>query len=158
MIMNFYDTRIGKIVIVEENDQIIKLLFGTKQCPVSEVEIKESPLLRDAAHQLELYLDGKLREFSLPLAPVGTEFQMRVWCALLEVPYGKTASYKEIAEAIGSPKAVRAVGGANNKNPISIFIPCHRIINANGELGGYGGGLEVKRKLLKLEGCVLREK
>jgi O-6-methylguanine DNA methyltransferase len=112
------------------------------------------PLLDEAAHQLEQYFGGKRREFELPLDLRGTEFQMKVWRALTKIPFGQTRSYKEIAEAVGSPKAVRAVGGANNRNPISIIVPCHRVIGSDGALVGYGGGLDIKTSLLKLEGLL----
>ena len=94
---------------------------------------------------------GRRREFQLPLAPKGTEFQQKVWKALLDIPYGETRSYGEIARAIGNPKASRAVGMANNRNPIAIIIPCHRVIGSTGKLVGYGGGLDKKEFLLNLE-------
>jgi methylated-DNA-[protein]-cysteine S-methyltransferase len=109
------------------------------------------PLLLDARRQLSDYFLGNLTRFRLPLDMRGTEFQRRVWAALQAVPYGATASYKDIAEAIGQPKAVRAVGGANNRNPVPIIVPCHRIIGASGAMVGYGGGLPVKERLLALE-------
>lgn len=102
-------------------------------------------------NQLREYFEGRRKEFSLNLSFEGTEFQKQVWHALLQIPYGKTASYSEIAKMINNPKAVRAVGGANNKNPISIVIPCHRVIGANGNLTGYGGELWRKDFLLNLE-------
>ena len=105
----------------------------------------------DCANQLDRYFDGKLRKFSLNLAPQGTRFQRQVWDALLQIPYGETRSYQDIARAIANPKAVRAVGGSNARNPIAIVIPCHRVIGANGKLTGYAGGLQYKRALLDLE-------
>lgn len=116
--------------------------------------IKESSLIKNAYRQLVEYFNKQRKTFDLPLAPEGTEFQMKVWKALSDIPYGKTRSYKEIAIAIGNPKAVRAVGMANNKNPIPIIIPCHRVIGSDGKLVGYGGGLEIKEYLLKLEGVL----
>lgn len=104
-----------------------------------------------AAAQLKEYFAGKRRIFDLPLAPRGTPFQKAVWTALLDVTYGETASYGDIARRIGRPKAVRAVGAANGQNPLPIVIPCHRVIGANGSLTGYGGGLWIKEKLLALE-------
>lgn len=104
-----------------------------------------------AVEQLQAYLAGEQQVFDLPLAPVGTAFQRRVWDALLEIPYGQTVSYGDIARRIGSPKACRAVGLANGQNPISIIIPCHRVIGANGKLTGYGGGLPRKEWLLNHE-------
>jgi len=104
-----------------------------------------------AAAQLSEYFDGKRKEFNLPLQMQGTEFQRKIWSALKEIPYGETCSYKDLAIKIGSPKAVRAVGGANHNNPFIIVVPCHRVIGASGKLVGYGGGLEMKQLLLELE-------
>lgn len=109
-------------------------------------------LLRRTARELDEYFAGVRREFDIPLSLHGTPFQKRVWAALLQIPYGQTRSYAEVAAMAGSPKACRAVGMANHNNPVSILVPCHRVINANGGLGGYGGGLDTKRFLLKLEG------
>ena len=107
--------------------------------------------LANAEHQLEEYFAGERKQFELKLDMHGTPFQLQVWQALRTVPYGQTASYKDIAIAINSPKAVRAVGGANNRNPVSIIVPCHRVIGADGRLIGYGGGLDIKQILLQLE-------
>ena len=101
--------------------------------------------------QLEEYFSGKRSSFSLPMAPVGTQFMQDVWQALVTIPYGEVRSYRDIAKAIGNPKACRAVGMANNRNPLPIIIPCHRVIGANGKLVGYAGGLDCKEKLLALE-------
>lgn len=101
--------------------------------------------------QLDKYFAGTLKEFDFPYLPHGTPFQEKVWAALLEIPYGETRSYKDIAEAIGHPKAFRAIGMANHANPILIAIPCHRVVGANGSLVGYGGGLAMKKALLELE-------
>ncbi len=106
---------------------------------------------REAARQLDQYLRGTRREFDIPLLTVGSDFQKSVWSALMQVPYGRTASYLDLAKAIGNEKAVRAVAAANGANAIAIIIPCHRIIGSDGELTGYGGGVAVKRRLLKLE-------
>ena len=108
-------------------------------------------LLRDAEEQLSAYFAGELRRFDLPLSPRGTEFQRRVWDAVAAVPYGTTTTYSRLAAAIGSPRATRAVGAANGRNPLPIVVPCHRVIGASGALTGYGGGLNVKRALLALE-------
>jgi methylated-DNA-[protein]-cysteine S-methyltransferase len=105
----------------------------------------------DATRQLKAYFDGQLTEFTVPLAMQGTTFQRRVWNELQEIPYGKTLSYGELANRIGQPQASRAVGLANGRNPISILVPCHRVIGANGKLTGYGGGLERKQWLLEHE-------
>ncbi|HZK34306.1 MAG TPA: methylated-DNA--[protein]-cysteine S-methyltransferase [Bacillota bacterium] len=112
---------------------------------------KETELLSQASQQLFDYLDGERYSFDLPLAAEGTAFQQRVWQALEAIPYGQVKSYKDIAIAIGNKNAARAAGMANNKNPIPIIIPCHRVIGANGQLIGYSGGLDIKRYLLDLE-------
>lgn len=111
-----------------------------------------SALTEQAAKQLEAYFAGQLTQFDLPLAAAGTEFQQQVWQALCTIPYGTTVSYQTIANSIAKPKAVRAVGMANSRNPIAIVIPCHRVIGANGTLTGYAGGLDKKEALLRLEG------
>lgn len=108
-------------------------------------------ILRQAMAQLDEYFRGERQEFTLPLSPSGTEFQKKVWQALSQIPYGKTFSYSEVALKIANAKAVRAVGSANGKNPLSIIVPCHRVIAADGTLGGYAGGLDKKGKLLQLE-------
>jgi O-6-methylguanine DNA methyltransferase len=108
----------------------------------------------EAARQLRAYFAGQLREFQLPLDVQGTEFQERVWGQVAAIPYGETRSYLQISTAIGSPRAVRAVGAANGANPVPIVVPCHRVIGAKGKLVGYGGGLAMKRRLLELEGAM----
>jgi methylated-DNA-[protein]-cysteine S-methyltransferase len=109
------------------------------------------PLLVEAATQLHAYFAGELRRFDLPLSPGGTGFQRRVWAAVAEVPYGSTTSYSALAAEIGNPRACRAVGAANGRNPLPVIVPCHRVLGAAGALTGYGGGLERKRALLDLE-------
>lgn len=146
----FYESMIGRIGITENDGKITKVYITDDKLP-KDMHICETELLKEAAKQLENYFAGELEEFSLPLEPEGTDFMKQVWAALCEIPYGKTASYGEIAEKVGRPKAARAVGLANNRNPIPIFIPCHRVIGADGSLTGYAGGLEMKRKLLDLE-------
>ncbi|WFA09917.1 methylated-DNA--[protein]-cysteine S-methyltransferase [Tissierella sp. Yu-01] len=145
----YYDTKIGRISIVENGDAITHLYFN--EIEEKDVMIEETPLLKEAYKQLSEYLDGTRKEFDIPLKPHGTEFQLKVWNALREIPYGVTCSYKDIAIKIDNEKACRAVGLANNRNPISVFIPCHRVIGSNGKLVGYGGGLDIKEKLLNLE-------
>jgi methylated-DNA-[protein]-cysteine S-methyltransferase len=113
-----------------------------------------APLARETTRQLEAYFAARLRRFDLPLDLQGTDFQKRVWRQLEHIPYGETRSYLQIADAIGSPKAVRAVGAANGANPIPIVIPCHRVIGSSGKLVGYGGGLPLKKRLLSLEGAL----
>lgn len=110
------------------------------------------PVLRQAARELTEYMAGERREFTVPLEPKGTDFQMRVWRALRTIPFGEVRSYADIARALGQPTATRAVGAANGKNPLAVFIPCHRVIGSNGSLTGFGGGIEVKRALLVHEG------
>lgn len=148
----FYRTKIGKVGVVEENGSVTEVLLPGDSAPTG-AEICETEVIREAARQLNAYFAGNLREFSLPLSPNGSAFMKKVWKALCGVPYGKTASYKEIATAIGNSKAARAVGLANNRNPIPIIIPCHRIIGSDGKLVGYGGGLDLKKRLLEIEGC-----
>lgn len=146
----FYQTAIGEIGIMENGTAITNLYFvGKNEQP--PVTIKETALLKEAGWQLKDYLAGKRKSFELPLDPAGTEFQLRVWQALQQIAYGQTQSYGEIAKSIGRPEAFRAVGMANSKNPISIFIPCHRVIGASGKLVGYAGGLGSKDYLLNLE-------
>jgi methylated-DNA-[protein]-cysteine S-methyltransferase len=147
----YYETELGRIGIAETDNKITHLFFNSEGFSEKDFEETETPVLREAAKQLREYLNGKRREFDLPLAPKGTEFMLRVWNALQEIPYGETRSYKDIAAMAGNSKACRAVGMANNRNPISIFIPCHRVIGAGGDLIGYGGGLDKKRFLLALE-------
>lgn len=110
-----------------------------------------SPVMRETVHQLRAYFAGKLHVFDVPLELLGTDFQKRVWSALVTIPYGETRSYSQIAAQIGAPRAVRAVGAANGRNPIPIIVPCHRVIGSSGNLVGFGGGLEWKRLLLDLE-------
>ncbi|MBU5440319.1 methylated-DNA--[protein]-cysteine S-methyltransferase [Tissierella sp. MSJ-40] len=146
----FYPTSLGLAGIVEKNGAITGLFFGKKH-KFTDCVKQETPLLKEAARQLEEYLDGKLKSFDLPLAPEGTDFQQTVWAALRDIPYGETRTYKQVAKVIGKPEASRAVGTANSKNPILIITPCHRVIGADGKLVGYAAGLEVKEKLLKVE-------
>lgn len=111
------------------------------------------PVLRETVLQLEKYFDRRLRNFDVPLDLQGTEFQKKVWAELIRIPFGQTASYKQIAERIGNPAATRAVGAANGRNPVCIIVPCHRVVAADGSIGGYSGGLHFKRSLLDLEGA-----
>ncbi len=145
-----FDTAIGRIAIGEKDGAITLLRLPGEEAP-EEMDQRETELLGRAAAQLREYLAGERREFDLPLAPEGTAFQKAVWNALLEIPYGETCSYGQIAARVGNPKACRAVGMANHRNPIPIFIPCHRVVGADGSLTGYGGGLECKQTLLQLE-------
>jgi methylated-DNA-[protein]-cysteine S-methyltransferase len=146
----FYEFDIGRIGIAENNGKITNVYFNNDTLP-EDMKICETSILKEAAKQLEKYLAGKLTGFSLPLSPEGTAFMKQVWSNLCGIPYGKTATYGDIASKVGSPRAARAVGLANNRNPIPIFIPCHRVIGADGSLTGYRGGLELKKRLLELE-------
>lgn len=130
---------------IEEDENLIEVGFGDR------TETSSTPLLKEAIKQMDAYFRHALIEFDLPVRTVGTEFQMKVWQALQTIPYGETCSYRDIARIIGNIKAVRAVGGANNKNPVAIIIPCHRVIGKNGKLVGYGGGLDKKAWLLAFE-------
>ena len=150
MYICFYNTVIGKIGIAETGGSIINVYFEKDILPQNVTE-GETPLLFEAAQQLDRYLRGQLKQFTLPFSPVGTPFMKQVWAQLCDIPYGQTATYKEIAVKTGNGKASRAIGLANNRNPIPVFIPCHRVIGSNGTLTGYRGGLEVKKILLDIE-------
>lgn len=142
------ETAIGRIRLDEEDGAIT----ACRWAGAGETAQGDHPVLEAAARQLEEYLAGRRSTFDLPLEPRGgTPFQRRVWEALRRIPYGATRSYGELAAEVGSPRAARAVGSANARNPISIFIPCHRVIQSSGQSGGYGGGPAVKRRLLALE-------
>lgn len=146
----FYQTPIGKIGIAENGNAITNLYFHDDIIPDDTV-VKETELLKDAGRQLEDYFSGKRKHFELPLEPSGTEFMLNVWKTLQKIPYEQTRNYQEIAQIIGNENASRAVGLANNKNPIPVIIPCHRVIGKDGKLTGYRGGLNIKDYLLKLE-------
>lgn len=146
----FYDTIIGPLGIKDDGKNIIEIFFSKEEV-AKDLELRETPLIKATMEQLQEYFEGKRKDFDIPMEAKGTEFQKSVWDQLLKVPYGETCSYGEIAKRIGNPKASRAIGMANNRNPISIIIPCHRVIGASGKLVGYGGGLDIKEKLLKLE-------
>ena len=150
--MIYYKSPIGNLIIMEEENAIIKLCFKEQEITnIKDIQEFETPLLKKAKKQLEEYFEGKRKKFDLALRLNGTSFQNKVWKALLNIPYAKTCSYKDIAKNIGNENASRAVGNANNKNPLPIFIPCHRVIGSNGKLIGYAGGLDIKIKLLELE-------
>ena len=146
-----YETKLGSVTIVEEDGSLLAITTHRSYQGMCQ----ETTLIKEAYLQLTEYLKGERKIFDLPLKPHGTEFQKRVWKALCEIPYGETRCYKQIAEAIGNPKAVRAVGMANNRNPLLIVVPCHRVIGANGKLVGYAAGIEKKEFLLKLEKSLL---
>lgn len=146
----YYRTEIGEIGIAEQDATITNIFFGKDQIPKNS-EVNETPIIKETAKQLNEYFAGKRKDFDLPLAPEGTEFQLAAWKALITIPHGETRSYKQMAEQIGRPKACRAIGMANNRNPIAIVVPCHRVIGSNGTLVGYAGGLDVKKHLLEME-------
>ena len=167
-----YASPVGEILISANGGFVTELIFNTignycanngqnAHAPKSQLllqkldELTPTPddavVLRKLTEELDAYFAGKLRKFTVPLKAKGTPFRKKVWDALLTIPYGETISYKELARRIDNPKAIRAVGGANHHNPISIIIPCHRVIGANGKLVGYGGGMDVKEFLLEHE-------
>lgn len=155
----YYDTKIGRLGIREDGEGITHIYFREANVDVeiksNKLVIQESDLIKKTYIQLKEYMEGQRKQFDLPLNPKGTEFQRKVWNALTKIPYGETRSYKDIAIAVGNEKASRAVGMANNKNPIPIVIPCHRVVGSNKKLVGYAGGLDLKEKLLSLEGILV---
>ena len=144
------DTHLGKITITESYGYITHVSFENEK-PLCSTTEQGTPVLRNAARQILEYCDGRRKDFDLPLHPSGSDFQQKVWDALRSIPYGETVSYKEIGSRIGQPGASRAVGAANNKNPLLLITPCHRVVGSDGSLVGYAAGLEVKEKLLALE-------
>lgn len=144
----YYYSPIGVIELQATGRSLtsLKLIEGYKAFTASS-----NPVIKETISQLSEYFAGQRQQFHLPLQLQGTEFQKQVWNQLMEIPYGKTISYAELAQAIGNPKACRAVGSANGKNPIAIIVPCHRVIASDKSLGGYAYGLAVKQHLLKLE-------
>lgn len=167
-----YQTKIGQIEIKEQNGKITKLNFikseESEEPQKSEKsenpeELKQqkpnkneaTPLIKQTYQQIVEYLEGKRKEFNVPIQMQGTPFQIKVWQELQNIPYGQTRSYQDIANAVGNPKACRAVGMANYNNPIAIIVPCHRVIGKNKKLVGYAGGLDIKEKLLEIENEVI---
>ncbi len=148
--VKYTNTKIGNMAIIEEDNKMIEIQIN--QEIKEHILQKDTPLLKEAEKQLLEYLEGKRKAFDVPLNPKGTKFMQEVWTALQEIPYGETRTYGQIAQIIGKPKAARAVGMANHRNPIPIIIPCHRVIGSNGKLVGYGLGMEKKEFLLTLEG------
>lgn len=152
--MNYfkYQTAIGSLTFCEEEGKITVI---SSQYQPETGEEKETETIRRAYAQIKEYLDGNRKTFDLPLAPKGTKFQKQVWQALSDIPYGQTRTYKEIAVAVGNPKAVRAVGMANNRNPLIVVVPCHRVIGSDGKMIGYAAGVDKKEFLLRLEGSMI---
>ncbi|MDE6659229.1 MAG: methylated-DNA--[protein]-cysteine S-methyltransferase [Eubacterium sp.] len=142
----YLKSNIGVICVEDNGEKIVSVQL----CEKTE-NGNLSAITQQAIQQLEEYFSGARKNFDLPLEMNGTEFQLKVWNELCNIPYGETRSYKDIAEKIGNPKAVRAVGGANNKNKLMIIVPCHRVIGADGSLTGYAGGMDAKKKLIELE-------
>lgn len=151
MIGAIYDSPVGKLTLISNGKALTHLEFENPRYPAPKHPKGDDKIIARTRRELDAYFAGKLRAFTVALAPQGTEFQQRVWKALLQIPYGATRSYGEQAAAIGAPNASRAVGLANGRNPIAIIIPCHRVIGANGSLTGYGGGMARKQHLLDLE-------
>ena len=140
------------LFVAEESGKLTDVLFKTPSSfNPAQLSVSETPLLREAKEQLIEYFAGKRRVFDLPISLSGTDFELSCWEALRAIPYAKTQSYADIARAIGRPRAFRAVGGANHRNPIAIIVPCHRVVGSDGSLVGFGGGLDVKKFLLDLE-------
>lgn len=144
---SYFNSPIGILEIVCENNELISLKLADK----SENMVCKSDFIKNVKSQLDEYFSGKRKNFDIKIALTGTDFQKRVWSELKKIPYGKTKSYREIAQNIGNENAQRAVGSACNKNPILIIIPCHRVISKNGNLTGFACGIDVKEKLLKIE-------
>ena len=147
------ESPVGPLLLAGDESALSHILFATgkraaKPDPAWE---EDADRLQEPIRQLRAYFAGELEDFNLPLSPVGTDFQRKIWKLLCDIPYGQTISYGELARRAGNPKASRAVGLANGSNPIPIIIPCHRVIGSNGKLTGYGGGLPIKEKLLALE-------
>ena len=153
MYYGLIDSPVGTLMLAGDGEALFRVAFESEERsgrPDAGWQRRDS-VFRRAADQLDAYFSGSLTGFELDLRPAGTEFQLRVYKALQSIPYGETTTYGAVARMIGRPRAVRAVGAANGRNPIPIIIPCHRVIGADGSLTGFGGGLEIKRYLLDLE-------
>jgi methylated-DNA-[protein]-cysteine S-methyltransferase len=154
------DSPVGRLYLAATDEGLTHILFlaGTDDEPPARPGTGEAArVVRETARQLAEYFSGGRTRFDVPLAPVGTPFQIAAWTGLADIPYGRTISYAELARRLRRPTAVRAVGAANGANPIPIILPCHRVIGADGSLAGYGGGLDTKRRLLSLEGVEVQE-
>jgi len=152
-VYTLYPSPLGQVTLQANDEGLLGLWFETYTSKPDSLgtRMDQHPILQQAISELDKYFSGKLMEFSVPLAARGTEFQQKVWQALTTIPAGKTWNYQDLANAIGNPKAVRAVGLANGKNPVSVIVPCHRVIGKNGKLTGYAGGVERKQWLLNHE-------
>lgn len=153
MFFTYIDSAVGKLLLAGEHESLSVLSFtmGSKAMQPKEEWIHAPSPFREVTRQLNAYFKGDLHHFELPLSPHGTPFQLKVWKELCEIPYGETTSYGALAAKIGNPNASRAVGLANGSNPIAIIVPCHRVIGSTGKLTGFGGGLDIKQRLLDLE-------
>ena len=140
-------TLIGNLLLVSDGKFLFEIRFNNDE----NITNSDIPILIETEKQLRQYFAGERKIFNIPLKLIGTDFQLSVWHELREIPYGETISYQQLAERVGDKKKSRAVGNANGKNPIPIIIPCHRVIRKSGDLGGFGGGIKIKRKLLELE-------
>lgn len=157
-----HETKVGEIILGSFRGKLCLLSFRGREMKTgvddrirnalnAELVEQDDEVLTETSRQLDEYLEGQRREFDIPVLMVGTDFQKSVWNVLMKVPYGDTSTYSQVARDVGNERAVRAVGNANAANPISIIVPCHRIIGSDGQLVGYGGGLSIKRRLLELE-------
>lgn len=146
-----YNTKICKIAIAENKGYITDILLNSDRKINYDITKKETELIKQTISEIQEYFNGNRKAFSVPIKPHGTDFQLKVWNGLLKIPYGETRSYKDLANFINCKNGYRAVGMANSKNPIPIIIPCHRVINSDGTLGGFSCGLDLKIKLLNIE-------
>lgn len=151
----YCDTPIGTLTMLQQDDALVALQIGQTP-PAADWLAGETPLFSRLRRQLGEYFAGKRQAFDLPLAPQGTAFQRVVWAQLTQIPYGETIAYGALAAAVGKPNAARAVGGACNKNPLLILVPCHRVLGANGKLVGFAAGVSNKKFLLQLEADTLQ--
>ena len=151
---------IGTLILAGDEDGLRRIDFeaGRHRLPVPEDWKKDAAFFREVKKQLAAYFAGELQAFDLPLAPEGTPFQLAVWESLRTIPYGALVSYRDVAAAVGKPKAARPVGGAVGRNPLAIVIPCHRVVGSNGSLTGFGGGLSIKQRLIDLERAIFLSK
>jgi len=151
-----YASPLGDLTLESDGAALVRIRLPREKRPAAGTAVRRDDAAPFAATvaQLDEYFAGRRRAFDLPLAPAGTAFQKTVWRALLRIPYGRTASYADLARGLGRPTACRAVGAANGRNPLPIVVPCHRVIGSDGRLTGYAGGLEAKRRLLELEGAL----
>ncbi len=141
---------LGEVLVEARDGVVVKVLFSPFEVP-AHAPTPDDPLLQQTVRELDEYFAGQRRDFEVPVGPPGTPFQQAVWAELRRVPYGETATYGELAQRLGSPGAVRAVGSANGRNPVAVIVPCHRVIGSDGNLRGYAGGVERKTALLAIE-------